>query len=499
VGRALALGGQLESAESYLQRAEGALLDVAQPDSELLHGQIAAVRASIAIQRADVPRTIEHARQAVSRLPRSEPFARSLAAFNLGDAHLLTGDVVPASAALADAAELSLVTGSLHMFTVSSAYLARTEILRGRLREAEGVCRRALSVVAQVSASPGRTIPTLGMLYAYLGQLRRELDDLDGAGRYLGQALELGEQSGYVEALAASYWALAQLRRAQLDTPNGLAMIDRAIETVEGHSLTGMRRLLLADRADLLVALGRLEEAESWARELRVEEALDLGLSQERECLSLVRLRLARGEVAEASRLLARLLGPAEAAGRFGVVIEILALQALALHESRKLTPALNVLERALVLAEPEGYVRTFADHGEHMGALLRQVAARGIAPEYVGRLLAAIASPGQGSPEPALAAGTAGEPATQHTRPKPTSDGESPPTQSGIEPLTAREVEVLRLLAGGASNQAIAAELMVSVGTVKAHVSHILGKLGAHSRTEGVARARELGLLRQG
>ena len=155
-------------------------------------------------------------------------------------------------------------------------------------------------------------------------------------------------------------------------------MIERAIETVQEQSLTVMRRLLLAERADLLVALGRLEDAESWAREHRVGEAVDFGLPHERECLSLVRLRLARGEVAEAVKLLARLLGPAEAAGRFGVVIEILALQALALHESGKLTPALSSLERALVLAEPEGYVRTFADHGEPMGTLLRQVAARG-------------------------------------------------------------------------------------------------------------------------
>ena len=497
VGRALALSGQLESAEAYLERAEGALGEMAQPDSELLWGQIAAVRASIATQRADAPRTIEYARQAVSRLPRSEPFARSLAAFNLGDAHLLTGDVVPASAALADAAELSLATGSLHMFTVSSAYLARAEMLRGRLREAEEVCRRALDVVGRASASPGRTVPTLGMLFAYLGQLRRELDDLEGAGRYLGQALELGEQSGYVEALAASYWALAHLRRAQLDVPAGLAMIDRAIETVEGHGLVGMRRQLLAERAELLVALGRLDEAESWARELRVEESPDSGLPQERESLSLVRLRLARGEVDEAVELLTRLLGPAESAGRFGVVIELLALQALALHQSGKLTPALSSLERALVLAEPEGYVRTFADHGESMGQLLRRVAARAVSPEYIARLLVAIESPGRASPEPAFPAvgdsASAGQPAVRLASDV---DGGSEIAPGEVELLTAREMEVLRLMISGASNQRIAEELTVSVGTVKAHVSHILGKLGAHSRTEGVARARAIGLL---
>ncbi len=485
VGQALALGGQLEASESYLHSAEGALAGVPQPDAQLLQGQIAAVRASVAAQRADAQRTIEYARQALSRLPPSEPFMRSLAAFNLGDAHLLTGDVAPASAAFADAVDLSLVTGSLHMVMVSSAYLVRTEMLRGRLREAERVCQRALKVVAEVSEAPARMVPTLGMLYAYLGHLRRELDDLDGAGGYLGQALELGEQSGYVEALAATYWALARLHRAQADAQSGLAMIERAIETVQEQNLTVMRRLLLAERADLLVAMDRLEDAESWARELRVGEAADFGLPGERECLSLVRLRLARGEAAEAVRLLARLLGPAEAAGRFGVVIEILALQALALHESGELTPALSSLERALALAEPEGYIRTFADHGEPMGTLLRRVSARGIAPEYVARLLAAIQGSrgrGQGSGDE-RAAPTLPTPDTRHPTP-------------GVESLTPREVEVLRLLAGGAPNQRIADELTVSVGTVKAHISHILGKIGAGNRTEAVALARGLRLL---
>jgi LuxR family transcriptional regulator, maltose regulon positive regulatory protein len=164
-------------------------------------------------------------------------------------------------------------------------------------------------------------------------------------------------------------------------------------------------------------------------------------------------------------------------------VIEILALHALALQEIGQLTPALDSLERALVLAEPEGYIRTFADHGEPMGLLLHQVAARGVAPMYVARLLAAIASP----------QGSVGESDSHRAR---VSERESALMLSGVEPLTAREVEVLHLLAGGAFNQRIADELTVSVGTVKAHISHILGKIGAHNRTEAVVRARKLGLL---
>jgi len=485
VGRALALSGQLEAAEAYIQSAEVTLACVPQADAQILQDQITVVRASIATEMANAQRNVKGARQALSHLPSSEPFMRSLAAFNLGDAYLLTGDVVPASAAFADAVDLSLTAGSLHMAVVSSANLARTELLRGRLQEAERACQRALKVVAEVSEAPARTVPTVGMLYAYLGDVRREQGDLDGSEHYLRQALELGEQSSYVEVLAATYWALARLHRSQADVQAGLAMIERAIETVHEQNLIVMRRLLLAERADLLVALARLEEAEGWAREHRVGGVVDFGLPGEREWLSLARLRLARGEAAEAVSLLTRLLGPAEAAGRFGVVIEILALQTLALQASGNLPLALGALERALVLAGPEGYIRTFVDYGEPMAMLLRQVTAHGVARLYVARLLAAIQGVGDRKQ------GSAGE------RDGPQTPAPRLPTP-GVEPLTAREVEVLRLLATGASNQRIAEKLTVSIGTVKAHTSHILGKIGASNRTEAVARAGELGLLEQ-
>ncbi|MDO8672583.1 MAG: LuxR C-terminal-related transcriptional regulator [Dehalococcoidia bacterium] len=478
VGRALALGGQLEESESYLHSAEEALSGVPQPDSQILLGQLAVVRASIATERVDTKRTIEYAQKALSILPASETFMRSLAAFNLGDAHLLTGDVVPASAAFANTVDLSLTTGSLHMVTLSSVYLARSLILRGRLREAEQACQRALKAFLERSYSVVQTVPTLGMVYAYLGYLSRERDDFVVAEGYLVQALALGEESGYAEVMAATYWALAQMHRAQADVQSGLAMIDRAIEAVKEHGLPVMRRLLLAERADILVAMDRLEDAVSWAREERVGEAVDLGLPSERECLSLVRIRLARGEVRDAINLLERLLGPAESAERFGVVIEILALEALALNESGKSTLALKSLERALVMAEPEGYIRTFADHGEPMDSLLHQVTAKEITPEYVARIVAAIREPGAGG------RGSEDNKATTAL------------TSSAVDLLTEREFEVFQLLANGASNRTIANALTVSVGTVKAHVSHILGKIGADNRTEAVVQGRKLGLL---
>ena len=175
------------------------------------------------------------------------------------------------------------------------------------------------------------------------------------------------------------------------------------------------------------------------------------------------------GEIGEALRLLARLLEAAEAARRMGSVIKILALQALAFQAQGDVGQALCVLERALSLAEPEGYVRTFVDEGGPMARLLRRALSQGIAPNYAARLLDAL--------------GVAVE-------------LRSSAMESLIGPLSERELEVLRLVVAGLSNPEIAEELVIAVSTVKSHVNHIYGKLGVESRTQAVARARELGLL---
>jgi LuxR family maltose regulon positive regulatory protein len=164
----------------------------------------------------------------------------------------------------------------------------------------------------------------------------------------------------------------------------------------------------------------------------------------------------------------------AMAAGRLENAIEILVLQALAFQVEGDANQALSPLKRALSLAEPEGYVRTYVDEGEPMARLLRRALQQGIAPGYVSRLLAAF---GEGAP-PA-------SPVTQALVDQPL-----------IEPLTERELEVLRLIAAGLSNREIAQELVVAVSTVKTHINHIYGKLDAKSRTQAVAQARALDLL---
>jgi LuxR family maltose regulon positive regulatory protein len=212
---------------------------------------------------------------------------------------------------------------------------------------------------------------------------------------------------------------------------------------------------------------GRIDEALRWARERGLSAQDALAYPREFEHITLARVLIARSEDGDALRLLERLLADAEAHGRTGGAIEILVLQTVAHRAQGHMASALDPLKRALTLAQPEGYVRIFVDEGEPMQGLLRHAVAAGMSSAYVGRLLSAFDEPTQ----KALAAGLA-------------------------EPLTARELEVMRLVAVGMRNQEIADQLVISLPTVKRHIANAYGKLGVGHRTEAVARANGLGLL---
>jgi LuxR family transcriptional regulator, maltose regulon positive regulatory protein len=319
--------------------------------------------------------------------------------------------------------------------------------------------------------------------YFGLGDLLREWNRLDEAERLLLQGMELfsGARSIFADDVWQGYLALARLYQARGEFRQAGAALDTFARLAEArHFIPHLSAQAAAAQAQLDLAQGNLAAAINWADECGLPpNESDLSYPHEREYLILVRVRIvqARNDPAgpmlrDVVRLLDNLLGAAEAKARLGSALEILIVQALALSTQGDRKRALAALERALAHAAPEGYIRLFVDEGEPMLALLRQAQAHGIAPDFVATLLSAFGEPVLVAPQ------------------------QSRPTEAWVEPLTEREREVLHLLATGASNGEIARRLVVSVGTIKKHVSNICGKLGVQSRTQALLRARTLHLL---
>jgi LuxR family maltose regulon positive regulatory protein len=223
----------------------------------------------------------------------------------------------------------------------------------------------------------------------------------------------------------------------------------------------------------------RLDDAMLWVKERNLDIDGDITSVNEASFRALARILLARNELDKSLRLLQQLWERAEVGGRTSIMIETLILQAIVLQEKGEPEQALSKLERALTLAEPGGFIRTFVDEGPPMASLLYEALNRGMAAGYVRRLLAAF--------PPVETA----EPGAESAR-FPITD----PPSALIEPLSDRELEVLQLIAEGLSNREIAGRLYLSLNTVKVHARNIYGKLSVHNRVQAVARARELAIL---
>jgi len=265
---------------------------------------------------------------------------------------------------------------------------------------------------------------------------------------------------------------LARLRQAQRDGTGAFGLLDRAERLAERSTLgIDTDTLFAAYRMVIRLDGGDLESAARLAQERGLSLEGACNWQREPEYSAFVRVLMAQGEHDTALTLLEQLLRQEESRGLLGRVIELLVLQGLAFRAKGAIPQALAALERSLSLAQVEGYVRVFLDEGAPMAKLLRDARSHGMATGYVGILLPvfdALSAP----------------------------DTKLPARQSIDEPLSERELEVLRLVAEGKSNQQIADALIIATGTVKKHLNNIFGKLGVQSRTECVARARELNVV---
>lgn len=474
----------LREAERWLasmehERPEAPPADMVVADEDgfrSLPGTIAIVRAYRSGARGDVSGIAHYARQALELLPDGDHLWRGAAAGLLGLAYWTSGDLMAAYEAFADAWNGLRVTGDATQEVSGAFVLADIRMAQGRLREAARLYEQAWERLARQG---GPMPPSAADLYVGMSELRYEHGDLDGALRCLQSSKELNERGGISEHRHRWYVAMARIKEAQGDLDGALDLLDEA-ERLYVRSPAPDVRPIAALKARVRVRQGRLAEALDWAREQELSVDDDLSYLREFEHLALARVLLtqarrdrAEGSFQEAVVLLERLRKAAESGGRIKGLIEILALQALAHEEQGETRRALAPLEQALSLAQPEGYVRIFVDEGKQMRTLLRHAAAGGITNSYTNRLLAAFDEPAEraSSHGPALGVGL-------------------------VEPLTRREVEVLRLIAAGMRNQEIADHLFISLATVKRHIANIYGKLGVSHRTEAVFRANELDLL---
>ena len=443
---------------------------------------IAIFRAYLAEIRGDAEATAAFASRAQAEIGAGgESMLQFIAQGHLAVADWLAGRLADAEHALSSSIDQWRAAGHRNLIGWGSYHLGQVQRALGRLDAAQATYRQTLEITQPPG---GPTMPAAGIGYAGLAEVAYQRNDLDAAVRHITQGIPLCRQFTFTPPLATALTTLAWIRQAQGDPVGALDAVDEAERAAPSPAPASLLNPVPAQRARLLLAQGDLAAAERWTHERGLSPDDEPGYAQEVAYLVLARVLLAQHRPAEALPLLQRMLTTAHAQDRTGSVIEIQALQALALAASGDDPAAVDTLAEALTLASPEGYVRVFAEEGAPMRALLTRLvaaqrsehaAARAVPLDYLARLLPAFDD-------------------------KPLEPGARPSTATVlpglIDPLTARELQVLSLLAAGKSNPRIAEELVVTLDTVKKHVSHLLSKLGAANRTEAVTRGRQLGLI---
>jgi LuxR family maltose regulon positive regulatory protein len=482
-GELEAAQARLRDAERWLDMSELALCSICSiaPSAEMvvvdkeefrrLPASIAVYRAAHAQALGDVPNTVKYARRVLDLLPEEDHLGRGAAAGLLGLAFWTSGDLEAAYQTFADGMASVQMAGNISDAISGTIALADIRIAQGRLHEAMRRYEHSLQLATELGEPVLRGTADL---YVGMSELHLEHNELNVATQLLLKSKELGERTGLPQNRCRWCVAMARIREAQGDLDGALDLLHEA-ERLYMRDLFPNVRPVAALVTRVWVTQGRLGEALGWAREQGLEVSDDLSYLREFEHITLARVLLARYKsdradrsILEAMGLLERLLKATEEGERTGSVIEILVLQALAHQTQGDISAALMPLQQALTLAEPEGYVRMFVDEGPPMAVLLQEAAKHGIAPNYVRQLLTATGS----------------------------AEDRTPVKQVLIEPLSERELEVLRLLGTDLNGPEIARELIVSLNTMRTHTKNIYNKLRVNNRRAAVRRAEELDLF---
>lgn len=445
-------------------------LPAGEPDPAL-QGEMLAVQAIYASLYGLPAQAIDQAHQAIPLIAPVDHLSKAAAYHALGNAYRLQGDLNPALAAYAQARQEFDKLGHVFMAHLPLYRMAHIQILQGRLHQAlqtyEMVRQHALAAGAEPVIASGE-------IFGYLSDLYCEWNDLEKAVAYAEQEIELAQMGHFLMALVDGYLKLAAARAAQGETQAARQALLLAMDTAVQLQSTPHAARVSLEQARHDLAWGNLVAAAAWATGYAYQRQNGncplQPLDSQTAAALLARIWLAQGHITAALDLLHELLPPLEAAGRIRLIVEAHILQALGWSAQGEAAAARQSIIHALTLAQGEGYVRVFIENGAALAPLLISVTP--LFPDYIPQLLTLLPLP---LPAPL------------------------PATLSGgllLDPLTERELEILRLIAQGCSNFQIAEQLVISVGTVKGHVNHILSKLDVQNRTQAVARARELALL---
>jgi LuxR family maltose regulon positive regulatory protein len=506
--------GELEGVEERLAEAErcmgrpnvraGQPVVVDQVAFRRLPALIAAYRAAMALVRGDVAATMSFAQQSLAIVDDDDHLGRGAAAGLLGLVYWASGDLDAGYSSYAECLASLRRAGHIADTFGCAVALADIRLTQGRARDAMRIYEQTLQLA---SAQEGPVLRGTADMYVGMSRIHHERNDLQAALHCLTTSSELGDHLGLPQTPYRSRVALARIRETEGESQQALELLDEAERLYVGDFFPNVRPVP-AIRARLWTRLGDLDAAVTWAHEQGLSADDELSYLREFEHITLARILLAQSGLAQsglaqsqldqpardrstpmtqqAADLLARLLVAAESGGRTGSVIEILVLQSLLHRLQDNNFSWLAPLERALILAEPEGFVRIFIDEGPPMAAMLAAV--HDVTPGYVRRLLAAFDTPAFDTP-------AFDTPAPHEAAPHET--GNVRPTgQALIDPLSERELQVLRLLGSELSGPQIARELVVSLNTVRTHTKSIYAKLAVNSRRQAIRRAEELNLM---
>jgi LuxR family maltose regulon positive regulatory protein len=477
----LFLKGQLATMEIHLssvvQRLEILEASGDEPkDTQVdktLPGQLANLQSIAARHRGDFPSAIEYAKKAIDLIRDPEISWFGTATLSLALAYRRIGEFDKAIQACEESIPLLQKAGNFIAATIGTYYLADIYQLKGDLHKAYTACKEALNHFRDIGY---QHIPSFGMVHIAFARILLEWNELIEAEHHLIEGMKLGKQGGYMEAIKNGHLIVARIRMAQGEAQLAHnALLEANNAAIEGEVPLATAEIA-AHQALLSIRQGKLSRAMRWAQNtLQDLDKLQLDTLQDIECITYAMLLFAQGQLAESIQLLTSLLKKAEGAGCTGNIIEILMLRAIVHHQQGTLDEAIHDLDRSLRFAEPSGYLRIFIEEGQALANLLiiglKQGKWEGTSIEaYVELLLREI----------------------QESEPRK----DKRIVTRLVEPLTMRELEVLRLVADGSSNQQIGEKLVISVNTVKRHTSNIYGKLGVTNRTQAFAKSRELGIL---